>query len=63
MKGKIQQMVGRFRTANLKAQKKNTPLQSRSSTAPSAQPAQPAGDDWNMSPQDALQVSIVARYK
>lgn len=59
MKKKIQQMVGRFKTAGQKNQQRVASLQKPSPVAPKTQ----AADDWDMSPQDALQVGIVARYK
>lgn len=61
MKEKIQQIVGRFKIAGQKNQKRTTSLHS-SSPAASTQKT-PAVDDWDMSPQDALQVGIVARHK
>ncbi|BES70921.1 hypothetical protein RE428_19390 [Marinobacter nanhaiticus D15-8W] len=59
MKKKFQHLVGRFKTASQKNQKRAAPLQKPSPAVSKTQ----AADDWDMSPQDALQVGIVARYK
>ncbi|MGP4844329.1 hypothetical protein ACTXGQ_09380 [Marinobacter sp. 1Y8] len=59
MKEKLQQVMSKLKDRKTSESKSGVVAQKATVAANNETPA----EDWDMSPQDALQVGIVARYK